>query len=106
MAHPGMGLEWQLCYALTMTSLYLVGLRDPDPEIKDGISELFADDRHYVVNDTQIVVVKPPNGGKSIYERIKDKIDRDFTALIVRFEGYHGRHNPDLWSWLEKHGNQ
>ena len=89
-----------------MTSLYLVCLKKPDPEITQEIREIFSGDSHYIVNETQIVVVKPPNGGKSVYERIKDKVGRDFTALIVRFEGYHGRHSSELWPWLKKHGDK
>lgn len=86
-----------------MKSLHLVCLKEPDPDITEKIGDLFGED-HYVVNDTQIVVVKPPNGGKSVYERIKDKVGEDFAALIVRFESYHGRHRSELWPWLQEHG--
>lgn len=88
-----------------MTSLHLVCLKEPDQAITKEIRDLFGGDSHYVVSDTQIVVVKPPNGGASVYERIKDKVDKDFAVLIVRFEHYHGRHSPDLWSWLQEQRN-
>ncbi len=87
-----------------MTSLHLVCLKEPDPRITKGIRDLFGDDAHYELNDTQIIVVKAANGGKSVYERIKEQVGEDFTALIVRFEGYHGRHRSDLWPWLQSHG--
>ena len=57
---------------------------------------------HYQLNETQIIVVKPPNGGKSVYERIKGAIGEEFVALIVRFTHFHGRHNSDLWEWLDQ----
>ncbi len=87
-----------------MSSLHLVCLKEPNPSVTREIRDLFGEDGHYVINDTQIVVAKPPNGGKSVYERIKDRIGKDFTALIVRFEGYHGRHSSELWPWLQAHG--
>lgn len=87
-----------------MQNLYLVCLRKPEPAIKEAIREAFGGDGHYVVDDSQIIVVKPPNGGKSVYERIKDQAGKEFGALIVRFDRYHGRHNSELWEWLEAHG--
>lgn len=85
-----------------VTSLHLVCLREPDPNVMETIQKTF-DDGHYMLNDTQIVVVKPPNGGKSVYERIKEALGDDFTALVVRFQHFHGRHSSDLWPWLAEH---
>ena len=86
-----------------MTNLHLVCLREPNPEVMEKIRGLFGDDQHYTLNDTQIIVVKPPNGGKSVYDRIKEKVGADFIALIVRFQHFHGRHSTDLWPWLAEH---
>lgn len=87
-----------------MTSLYLVCLNEPDPRITRGIRDLFGEDDHYVLNDTQIIVVKSPNGGKSVYARIKEKVGQEFVALVVRLNRYHGRHQSELWEWLENPG--
>ncbi len=86
-----------------MADLHLVCLREPNSRIMEKISEVFGDDQHFVLNDTQVVVAKPANGGKSVYERIKEEINDDFVALIVRFRHFHGRHNSSLWPWLAKH---
>lgn len=88
-----------------MKKLHLVCLREPDPDAQRAIHGLFDDgNRLYEISDTQFVVVQPPNGGKSVYERIKAQAGKEFAALVVRFERYHGRHNTDLWEWLEAHG--
>lgn len=82
-------------------SVYLICLKEPDPEVLASIREEWPDDR-YEVSDTQILVVKP-NGGESVYDRIEKHLGADFHVLIVRTRYYHGRHNVDLWEWLESH---
>ena len=81
-------------------SVYLICLDKSDSDILASIREEWPKDR-YEVSPTQILVVKP-NGGKSVYDRIENRLGgRDFTALIVRCRYYHGRHSGDLWEWLD-----
>ena len=61
----------------------------------EAIRTLWSDNGHYEVDSTQMLVAKLRHGGKSVYERIREKIGREFIALIVRIRrgGFHGRHN-------------
>ena len=87
-----------------MNSVHLICLKESDPSVVQAITGLWPHGRHYQLNETQFLVAKPSNGGKSVYERIKGEVGREFAALIVRFQGgYHGRHNTDLWEWLQTH---
>ena len=87
-----------------MTQVHLICLREPDPEILQAIHTLWPGQDFYEVNETQLLIAKPSNGGKSVYDQIKDKVNKEFAALIIRFQhGYHGRHNPALWEWLQVH---
>lgn len=79
--------------------VYLICLKRPDPDVLKAIRAEWPEDR-YEVDETQILVVRS-NGGKSIYDRIEDRCEgKHFTALIVRFRHYHGRHSSELWEWL------
>ena len=82
-------------------NVYLVCIKEPDPKVLDAIRKLWPDSGHYELSSTQVLVAKPRNGGKSVYERIRDQLSSDFAALVVRFKGFHGYHNPDVWHWLE-----
>ena len=85
-----------------MIRIHLICLRDPDQTVKDAIKTLWT--VHYELNATQILIMHHSNKGLSVHDQIKAKIDREFTALIVRFQnGYHGRHNSALWEWLQGH---
>ena len=86
-----------------MTNLHLVCLKEPSEAVMSAIHRVFGEGACYELNDTQVVVVKSSNGGKSVYERIKESVGDDFVALIVRFKHFHGRHNSDLWQWLAGH---
>ena len=86
-------------------SVYLICLAQPDPEVLESIREEWPDER-YELSDTQILVVKS-NGGKSIYERIVERLDgREFRSFVTRCQYYHGRHASDLWEWLGPRARQ
>ena len=82
-------------------NVHLICFQEPDTEAMQAVRDLWPGEHHFELNDTQIVVAKPVNGGKSIYRRIEEKLNRQFTALVVRFQAFHGRHNTELWEWLE-----
>ena len=79
---------------------YLVCLGPEDSEVIDAIRAEWPNDR-YELGPTQILVVRS-NGGDSIYDRIQKRLGRDFRAFIVRARRYHGRHNSELWEWLQE----
>ena len=82
-------------------NVHLICIKESNPKVMEAIRTLWPDNGHYELNSTQILVAKPRNGGKSVYERIKDQLGEDFAALVVRFRGFHGYHSPDVWNWLE-----
>lgn len=86
-----------------MRKIYLICLQQPDSEAIHAIGAKWH--RHYVLSESQILVAGPNNGGKSMYDRVKDVLGADFIALIVRINSgtFQGRYNTDLWEWLERH---
>ena len=83
-------------------TIHLICLKAPSAHVEAAVKALWPDDQHYQLNETQFLIAKPSNGGKSVYDRINDKAGEEFAALIVRFQsGYHGRHNADLWEWMQ-----
>lgn len=85
------------------SNLHLVCLREPNQKVSEAIRELYGD-RLYEIADTQYVVQQAPNGGKSVYQRLKERVDDVFVAFVVQFDRYHGRHQTALWDWLEADG--
>ncbi len=81
-------------------NLHLVCLGEPNKEVSKAIRDVYGD-RVYEIAETQFIVKQPRNGGKSVYQRIKDEVDDAFVAFVVQFDRFHGRHQTALWDWLQ-----
>ncbi len=86
-----------------MRKTYLICLEKPDSEAIDAIKSKWKN--HYALNESQILVAVPNNGGKSMYHRMNSVLGEHFMALIVRVKSgtFQGRHNTDLWEWLQRY---
>ena len=91
------------------TRVHLICLKDENEHVADAIKALWPHEAHFQINETQFLIDQPINGGKSLYDRIQEKVESSagkdekwFGAMIVRFhERYHGVHRADLWEWLQ-----
>ena len=82
--------------------VYLICFVEANPGAAATIKDLWPD-AHYEITETQFLVVKPLNGGRTVHERIEDQLGHPVSALVVRVPAFHGRHNPELWQWLIQH---
>ena len=83
--------------------VYLISMREPQPEALEAIRTEWPDDADRVeLSDTSILVAHR-NGGTSVFDLIKRRVEGDdFIALVVRVgPAYHGFEAGSLWSWLE-----
>ena len=83
--------------------VHLICLRKPDEEVLSAIRGEWSIEHRVELNDTQILIAHR-NGGTSVYELIKQRLEgRSFKALIVRVgKAHHGYESRSLWEWLEE----
>lgn len=89
-----------------MRKTYLICLKEPDHAAIQAIRDEWT--IHYKLNDSQILIATPNNGGGSIHRKIAGVLGDDFVALIVRIHsgGFLGRYDTDLWEWMERYVGQ
>lgn len=86
-----------------MWQILLICLQEPDADAIASIIKQWR--KHYVLNDSQVLIAVPNNGGKPFHSKLAKVLGDEFVALIVRVRdgSFEGRHDVDLWEWLASH---
>ena len=89
--------------------IYLVALKDPDPEKWEVVRRNFNKGRNYIIDDkVAFIAPEQPTSTGEISHRLGLTSEGGGTGFVL-FVGapvlMAGRHNSDLWEWVRYYGS-